>query len=57
MAKLHRKISGCFQADNSARHFAAIRSYLATARKHGVGALDVLGQLFRGDAWMPPPAT
>jgi len=32
MAKLHRKISGCFQGDDSAQHFAAIRSYIATAR-------------------------
>jgi len=54
MAKLHRKISGCFQSDESARHFAAIRSYLGTARKHGVGALDVLARLFRDDVWMPP---
>jgi len=54
MAKLHRKISGCFQGDDSAQHFAAIRSYIATARKHGVGALDVLGRLFSGDVWMPP---
>ncbi|MGH9046410.1 MAG: IS66 family transposase, partial [Acidimicrobiales bacterium] len=57
MAKLHRKISGCFQADASAQHFAAIRSYLATARKHDVGALDVLARLFRGDVWMPPATT
>lgn len=57
MAKLHKKISGCFQADGHARHFAAIRSYLGTARKHGVGALDVLGLLFQGDCWMPPWTT
>jgi len=57
MAKLHRKISGCFQSDDGARAFATIRSYLATARKHNVGALDVLAQLFRGDAWMPPVTT
>jgi transposase len=57
MAKLHKKISGCFQSDEGARSFATIRSYLATARKHNVGALDVLAQLFRGDAWMPPVTT
>jgi len=57
MAKLHKKISGCFQADDAARHFAAIRSYLGTARKHGLGGLDVLGQLFRGEVWMPPATT
>jgi len=57
MAKLHKKVSGCFQSDEGARSFATIRSYLATARKHNVGALDVLAQLFRGDAWMPPVTT
>lgn len=57
MAKLHKKISGCFQADASAKDFATIRSYLATARKHGMGGLDVLSRLFRGDAWMPPATT
>jgi transposase len=57
MAKLHKKISGCFQSDEGARSFATIRSYLATARKHNVGALDVLAQLFRGDAWIPPVTT
>ncbi len=49
MAKLHHKISGCFQGDDSAQHFAAIRSYIATARKHGVGALEVIARLFSGD--------
>ena len=57
MSKLHRKISGCFQGDESAQHFAAIRSYIGTARKHGVGGLDVLARLFRGDVWMPPATT
>jgi transposase len=57
MTKLHAKISGCFQGDDSAQHFAAIRSYIATARKHDVGALDVLGRLFRSDVWMPPATT
>ena len=57
MAKLHHKISGCFQSDDGARHFATIRSYLSTARKHDVGALDALAQLFRGQAWMPPRTT
>jgi len=37
--------------------FATIRSYLATARKHNVGALDVLAQFDRGEAWMPPITT
>ncbi|MHB8437520.1 MAG: IS66 family transposase [Acidimicrobiales bacterium] len=54
MLKLHSKISSCFQSDDGARNFAAIRSYISTARKHKVNALDALAMLFRGDAWMPP---
>ena len=33
-----------------------LRSYLQTARKHGVDGLDVLVQLFKGTPWMPPRA-
>jgi transposase len=54
---IHKKISGCFQSDDGTRAFAIVRSFLATARKHNVGALDILAQLFRGEAWMPPVTT
>jgi transposase len=57
MLKLHSKISACFQSDDGARNFATIRSYISTARKHGVNALDVLAMLFRGDVWVPPSTT
>ncbi|PWR14117.1 IS66 family transposase, partial [Micromonospora sicca] len=33
--------------------FAAVRSYLSTAAKHGQDALDVLKQLFTTGPWMP----
>lgn len=56
-AKIHRKISGCFQAEAHARHFATIRSYLDTARKHSIGALDVLTALFTGTPWTLPSTT
>ena len=56
MAKLHDKISGCFRTLAGAKAFCAVRSYLQTARKHGLGGLDVLVQLFKGDPWLPPPA-
>jgi len=57
MAKIHSKVSGCFQSFEGAKAFATVRSYLATAAKHDVGPLDVLAQLFRGEAWMPPLTT
>jgi hypothetical protein len=36
-----------------AQAFLLVRSYLATARKHGVNALTVLRQLFEGNPWLP----
>ena len=57
MAKIHSKVSGCFQSFTGAQAFATIRSYLATAAKHDVGPFEVLAQLFGGDAWMPPRTT
>ena len=39
MAKLHDKISGCFRTLAGAKAFCAVRSYLQTARKHGLGGL------------------
>jgi transposase len=57
MTKIHAKVSNCFQSLTGAQGFAAIRSYLATAAKHDVGALDALVQLFGGEAWMPPRTT
>jgi transposase len=54
MSKLHSKISGCFQSERHAEGFAAVRSYIGTARKHGVDALTALQMMFRRDVWMPP---
>ena len=54
MSKLHKKISGCFQSERHAEGFAAVRSYIGTARKHDVSALAALQMLFRDEVWMPP---
>ena len=53
MAKLHAKISGPFRAMHGAERLATVRSYLSTARKHGLGPLPVLAALFEGQAWIP----
>jgi len=57
MAKLHKKISGCFQSDAGARSFATIHSYIATAAKHDVDAFHALAGIFKDDVWMPPAVT
>lgn len=53
MVKLQQKISGGWRADTSAQAFLDIRSYLATARKHGQSAMTVLRALFTGQPWTP----
>jgi transposase len=39
-----------------ARQFCAIRSYLSTAAKHGIGFFHALVMLTKGDPWMPAAA-
>lgn len=56
MVKLQQKISGGWRSETGARAFLAVRSYLATARQHGRGALGVLRQLFASAAWLPAAA-
>jgi transposase len=56
MVKLQQKISGCWRTPAGAAAFLALRSYLATARKHQVNPLAVLRQLFQGHPWLPRPA-
>jgi transposase len=56
MVKLQQKISGCWRTLDGAQAFLTVRSYMATARKHGVNPLAALRRLFEGDPWIPAPA-
>jgi transposase len=42
MFKVKQKVSGCFRTVDGARDFAAISSYIGTARKHGVPAFRAI---------------
>lgn len=53
MSKLRIKISGCMRSMAGAEEFCAIRSYLATAARHGTGALEALTSAFQGRPWIP----
>ncbi len=55
MPKNRIKISGSMRSLHGARDFAAIRSYTATAAKHGIGALDALIRAAEGHPWTPQP--
>ncbi|MGH3803031.1 MAG: IS66 family transposase, partial [Pseudonocardiaceae bacterium] len=53
MAKIRQKVSGGMRTLTGARHFASLRSYIATTHKHGIGALDALTHLAAGQPWIP----
>jgi hypothetical protein len=55
MAKLKQKVSGGLRTMAGARQFCAIRSYLSTAGKHGLGFFDALIMLAEGRPWIPAP--
>jgi transposase len=56
MIKLRQKVSGCMRTITGAEHFAAIRSYLATAAKHGICFLESLLALAESRPWLPTTA-
>jgi hypothetical protein len=53
MSKLRIQVSGCMRSITGAEAFCAIRSYLATAAKHGIGMLDALTTAATGSPWIP----
>lgn len=56
MIKLRQKVSGCLRTRSGAEQFCAIRSYLATAAKHGICFFQALVQLAEGHPWLPETA-
>ncbi|WP_176737887.1 IS66 family transposase [Micromonospora inyonensis] len=53
MVKVRRRTSGGLRTWTGAQTFCAIRSYLSTARKQGINALEALTRLHNGHAWTP----
>ncbi len=53
MTKVQQKISGMFRTEDGAKAFCRIRSYISTARKNAVGAMDALTRLFSGNPFVP----
>jgi transposase len=52
--KTQLKISGCHQSADGATAWLAVRSYLDSARKHGLSAFEAIRRAFTGNLWMPP---
>ena len=53
MQKLRQKISGCFRGKNGANVFCRIRSYISTARKNGIDAMEAIAMVARGQTFIP----
>lgn len=55
MIKVKQKVSGAFRTKYGADTFCAVRSYISTARKQGLNAIDALYSAFIGNPFIPSP--
>ena len=53
MMKVQQKISGMFRSEEGAKAFCRIRSYISTARKNALGAMDAITRVFTGNPFVP----
>ena len=56
MSKLRIKVSGCMRSMAGAETFCTLRSYIATAARHGISALDALILAAQGTPFVPGDA-
>ena len=52
--KVKMKVSGCWRGLAGARRYLRIRSYLTTARAHGLTAMRAIHDALTGTPWLPP---
>ena len=55
MANVQQKISGTFRSQAGVTAFCRIRSYVSTARKNAINAIEAIRTLFAGRPFSPPP--
>jgi transposase len=53
MQKLRQKISGCFRGKDGANVFCRIRSYISTAKKNGIDAMEAISRAIKGQPFIP----
>ena len=53
MMKVQQKISGMFRSEEGGKAFCRIRSYISTARKNALGAMDAIARVFTGNPFVP----
>jgi transposase len=55
--KRHQAVSGYWHTLTTLAHYCRVRSYLVSARNHGVHAIDAIHTALNGNPWLPIPAT
>jgi hypothetical protein len=55
--KRHQKISGYWQSTLTLTRYCRVRSYLVSARNHGLRTIDAIHAALAGRPWLPTPAT
>ena len=53
MIKVQQKVSGRFRTEDGAHIFCALRSYISTACKHGLNAIDAIYNAFLDQPFIP----
>jgi transposase len=51
--KRHQAVSGYWRSTNTLRTDLRVRSYLASARGHGIRAIDAIHTALAGRPWLP----
>ena len=51
MAKVKGKVSGCLRTVSGAEDFAAVMSFIASVKKHGINVLSAVRQAFQGNSY------
>ena len=55
--KRHQAVSGYWHSTDTLRGYLRVRSYLASARGHGIRAIDAIHAALTGNPWLPTPIT
>ena len=55
--KLHQKVSGYWHTTITLARYCRVRSYLVTARNHGLSAIDAIHAALTNTPWLPTPIT
>lgn len=55
--KRHQAVSGYWHTQATLGRYCRIRSYLTSARNHGVRAIDAIHAALTGTPWLPTPVT